>query len=306
MKRLMCLLSCLFLLLTNTYAQSEKNTADSFDVYKGVYIVGKDIMPGSYILTLTECRQSTVVAIFDTDENLTSYTASASSSNLRAYGKKAVYVNKDIPVHITLEDGDRLYIGNGQGYITPSVQQTVMKGMYLAGFDIQPGAHILTLSDIQRSAVVATFSTSENMVAYVSWDSSDSLGKYGKTAMYVKSDAPVYVYLEEGEYLYVAEGNGTTSEYQEGTLVAGVYPIGKGLQPASYLITLNDISRVSIVATFTNSSDLISYTSCDSYNNLKKYSTSFISVKEGEQFHITLNEGEYLYISEGTGNYTIQ
>lgn len=306
MKRMMCLLSCLVLLLTITYAQSEKDTADSFDVYKGIYIIGKDIMPGSYTLTLTECRQSTVVATFATDENLTSYTVSASSSNLGAYGKTAVYVKKDIPVHITLEDGDRLYIGNGQGYITPSVPPTVMKGMYLAGFDIQPGAHILTLSDIQRSAIVATFSSSENMVSYVSWDSSDNLGKYGKTAIYAKSDAPVYVYLEEGEYLYVAEGNGTASDYQEGILVAGVYPIGKGLQPGSYLITLDDISRTSIVATFANSSDLISYTSCDSYNNLEKYSTSFFAVKEGEMFHITLNEGEYLYISEGVGSYTIQ
>ena len=84
------------------------------------------------------------------------------------------------------------------------------------------------------------------------------------------------------------------------------YPIGKDLKPGSYLITLNDFHNYATVATFANCSDLVSYISWDSANNLKEYSTTSVSVKKGEQFHITLVEGECLFISDGTGSFTIQ
>lgn len=307
MKRMTCiLLMCLFLLTTVTFAQSEANTADCFAVAKGIYTVGRDIVPGSYTLTLSDCKQSTVVATFATAENLSSYTASASANNLKTYGKTAVYAKKDTPVHISLEDGDRLYIGDGHGHITPSVPNTVMKGVYFVGSDIQPGARVITLSDIDGSAIVATFSSVENLLSYTTWDSADNLKEYGKTAVYAKSDIPVHVYLEQGDYLFISKGNGIVTDYQEGTLSKGVYPIGKDLVPGSYLITMNDLSKSALVATFANSSDLVSYISCDSANNLKEYSASSIYVKNGEQFHITLIDGEYLYISAGSGSYTIQ
>lgn len=84
--------------------------------------------------------------------------------------------------------------------------------------------------------------------------------------------------------------------------------------PVSYLtvkffscpITLNDFYNYATVATFANCSDLVSYISWDSANNLKEYSTSSVSLKKGEQFHVTLVEGEYLFISDGTGSFIIQ
>lgn len=289
-----------------TETHPEVDTSDKFTVVKGVYTVGRDIMPGSYAITLTDCKQSTVVATFATADDLASYTSWDSANNLKEYGKTAVYVRKDTPVHITLEDGDKLYIGDGQGYITESAPSTIMKGVYIVGTDVQPGAHVIALSDIHGSAVVATFSSADNMLSYVTWDSSNNLKEYGKTAAYAKSDDPVHIYLEQGDYLYIAEGNGTISDYQEGTLTKGVYFVGKELKPGSYLITLNDFHNSATVATFANSSDFVSYISWDSANNLKEYSTASVYAKKGEQFHITLIDGEFLYISDGTGSYTVQ
>ena len=74
----------------------------------------------------------------------------------------------------------------------------------------------------------------------------------------------------------------------------------------SYLITLNDFYHSAEIATFKDSSDLLSYITWDSANNLEKFSTSLVYANEGEQFHITLVKGEYLYISDGTGSYTVQ
>lgn len=289
-----------------TETHPEVDTSDKFTVVKGVYTVGRDIIPGSYAIILTDCKQSTVVATFATADDLASYTSWDSANNLKEYGKTAVYVRKDTPVHITLEDGDKLYIGDGQGYITESAPSTIMKGVYIVGTDVQPGAHVIALSGIHGSAVVATFSSADNMLSYVTWDSSNNLKEYGKTAAYAKSDDPVHIYLEQGDYLYIAEGNGTISDYQEGTLTKGVYFVGKELKPGSYLITLTDFHNSATVATFANSSDLVSYISWDSENNLKEYSTASVYAKKGEQFHITLIDGEFLYISDGTGSYTVQ
>lgn len=286
--------------------QPSADNGDKFSVVKGVYTAGRDIKAGSYTLTLTDCKQSTVVATFDNADNLAAYTSWDSSNNLKAYGKTAVYAKKDVPVHIYLEDGDKLYIGDGQGYLTESAPSTVMKGVYIVGTDVQPGAHVITLSDIHGSAIVATFSSMENLLSYVTWDSSNNLKEYGKTAVYAKSDVPVHIYLEEGDFLFIAEGSGTIVNAQEDVLTKGVYPIGKDLKPGSYLITLNDFHNYATVATFANCSDLVSYISWDSANNLKEYSTTSVSVKKGEQFHITLVEGECLFISDGTGSFTIQ
>ena len=286
--------------------QIETDVGEKITIVKGVYDVGRDIAPGSYSIVMTECKQATVIATFANADNLASYTSWDSANNLGKYGKSAVYVKKDIPVHITLEDGDKLYIGDGKGYLTESTSKTVMKGVYTVGTDLQPGAYLISLSDIHGSAVVATFSNPENMISYASWDSANNLKEYGKTAIYAQPDIPVHIYLEQGDVLYIAEGIGTIANAEEGTLTRGVYPIGSELKPGSYLITLNDFRGTSTVATFANCSDLVNYTSWDSANNLKEYSSSSFYANKGEQFHITLIDGEYLYISDGTGTYTIQ
>lgn len=291
---------------TDSPAENKTDITDKTSVIKGVYSVGRDIMPGSYAITLTDCIPSTVIASFATADDLTAYTSWNSANNLKEYGKTAVYTKKDVPVHITLEDGDFLYISDGQGFISENTSDTIMKGIYVAGRDIQPGAYTISLSGVSGSAVVATFSNINDTLSYVTWDSGNNLKEYGKTAVYASPDIPIHIYLEQGDCLYIAEGNGTISNYTEGTLTKGVYCIGKDLQPGSYLITLNDFYYSATVATFATNKDLVSYISWDSANNLKEYSAFSLNVKKGDTFHITLIDGEYLYISDGIGNYTIQ
>ncbi len=287
-------------------SQESINTDDRFSIVKGVYTVGRDFKPGSYAIVLTDCKQATVVATFASADDLASYTSWDSANNLKEYGKSALYVKKDVPVHITLEDGDKLYIGDGQGYITECSPSTIMKGVYIVGTDIDAGAKTITLSDIHNSVVVATFKNAKDMLSYVTWDSANNLKEYGKSAIYAKADVPFHLYLESGDYLYIGEGIGTITDSQEGVLTKGVYSVGKELKAGSYLVTLDDFHNYATVATFANTSDLVSYISWDSANNLKEYSTSSVSVKKGEQFHITLIDGEYLYISDGTGGFIIQ
>lgn len=107
-------------------------------------------------------------------------------------------------------------------------------------------------------------------------------------------------------YLYIGDGSGVLAEADNSTLVRGVYQVGKELASGSYFITLTDFHNSAIVATFAKSSDLVSYTSWDSANNLKEYSTASVYAKRNEAFHISLTEGEYLYIADGTGTYEVR
>lgn len=248
---------------------TEIGSDEGIPVVKGVYTAGSDIKAGSYTLTMTDCQKGTIIATFSTMDNLTSYTSWNSANNLKEYGKTALYVKKNVPVHIFLEEGDILYVENGQGYLVESTNSTILKGAYIAGTDLAPGSHVITLAGFKGSTIIATFKSSKDMLSYVTWDSSNNLKEYGKTAIYAKADTPVHISVEEGDILYITDGIGTISDYQEGTLIKGVYAIGNDLKPGSYLITLNDFHNYAIVATFANFTDLISYISWDSTYNLE-------------------------------------
>ena len=287
----------------------------------GIYIAGKDIKAGTYIL----------VGLMD--EGPTGYTPQALTAESIDDASNSEYIDysylkTSTTWRIALKNGNVLEVRSGEVAVQemeplafapddvpeeqPSTSATeefqidgipVIKGIYIVGRDLKPGSYNITMVACKQATVIATFANNEALSAYTSWDSANNLGKYSKTAIYVKKGQTSHIYLEDGDYLYIGDGSGVLSETDNSTLVSGVYHVGKELAPGSYFITLTDFHNSAVVATFASSSNLVGYTSWDSANNLKKYSTSSVYAKRNEAFHISLLDGEYLYISDGTGTY---
>lgn len=287
----------------------------------GTYIAGKDIKAGTYIL----------VGLMD--EGPTGYTPQALTAESVDDASNSEYIDYSYlktgeTWRIALKNGNVLEVRSGEVAVQemeplafapdelPEEQPSsstadelqidgipVIKGVYIVGRDLKPGSYNITMAACMQATVIATFANNEDLSAYTSWDSANNLGQYSKTAIYVKKGQTSHIYLEDGDYLYIGDGNGILSETDNITLVRGVYHIGKELSPGSYFITLTDFHNSAVVATFASSSDLVSYTSWDSANNLKEYSTTSVYAKRNEAFHISLLEGEYLYIADGTGTY---
>lgn len=290
----------------------------------GRYIAGKDIKAGTYVL----------VGIMDKGSDGYSPQALTSNSIDDATNSEYIdyqYMKNGSTWHIALKSGNVLEIRSGDVAVQEMVPLAIapdevteksnssesekeavidgtpiIKGIYIVGRDIQPGSYNIAMTACKQATVIATFANNENLSAYTSWDSANNLGQYSKTAIYVKKGQTSHIYLEDGDYLYIGDGSGVLAETDNSTLVRGVYQVGKELAPGSYFITLTDFHNSSVVATFAKSSDLVSYTSWDSANNLKEYSTASVYAKRNEAFHISLIEGEYLYIADGTGTYEVR
>lgn len=296
----------------------------------GYYTAGRDIVAGDYILVglmdkgpdgytpqvlLAESMDAASSWEYISSDYMKKgelWRIHVADGNILEVRSGDVSIQKVVPLAYAPDEAELLAVAEAQNDNTPAVDEnagdrfTVVKGVYIVGRDVQAGSYTLTMTDCKKSTLIAIFASAKDLSSYTSWDSSSNLGKYGKTGVYISKDTPTHIILEEGDRLYISDGQGYLTPAVEGTVTRGVYAIGKDLVPGSYLITLNDFHNSSLVATFANSSDLMSYISWDSSNNLAEYSSSSVYVKKGEQFHVTLIEGEYLYISEGTGSYTIQ
>lgn len=86
-------------------------------------------------------------------------------------------------------------------------------GTYVVGTDIKAGAYVITGgSNMEYSSVAAVFESQENLLEYVSWDSSDNLQKYSKHAAYIRANNDVYISLTDGDIFYLGAGFYTIKE----------------------------------------------------------------------------------------------
>ena len=291
----------------------------------GRYVVGKDIKAGTYILvglmdkgpggyspqaltseSMDDAANSEYIG-YQYMKNGSTWRISLRSGNVLEIRSGDVAVQEMVPLAVAPDEVSE----EQEASITEKAELEIngipmIKGIYIVGRDIQPGSYNITMTACQQATVIATFANNEDLSSYTSWDSANNLGQYSKTAVYVKKGQTTHIYLEDGDYLFIGDGNGILTETDNSTLVRGVYQIGKELTPGSYFITLTDFHNSAVVATFANSSNLVSYTSWDSANNLKQYSTASVYAKRNEVFHISLLEGEYLYISDGSGSYEMR
>ena len=89
----------------------------------------------------------------------------------------------------------------------------IYPGVYVVGVDIKAGSYVITGgSEIEYSAVVATFENEDNLVNYTSWDSANNLKEYSKKAIYVYPDQESFIGLEDGDILYLGKGSYTIRE----------------------------------------------------------------------------------------------
>lgn len=304
---------------------NDSSLSPTANLVPGRYVAGKDIKAGTLIL----------VGLMDEGPGGYSPQALAAESMDDASNSEYIdyqYMKKGSTWRVSLKNGNVLEIRSGDVAVqemeplafapdevsedessSVSDEETleidgipVIKGVYIVGRDLQPGSYNLTMTACKQATVVATFANNDDLTSYTSWDSADNLGQYSKTAIYVKKGKTSHIYLEDGDYLYIGDGSGVLSETDNSVLVRGVYQVGKELAPGSYFITLTDFHNSAVVATFASSSNLVSYTSWDSANNLQQYSSASVYAQKNEAFHISLIEGEYLYIAEGTGTYEVR
>lgn len=291
----------------------------------GRYVVGKDIKAGTYILvglmdegpggyspqaltseSMEDAANSEYID-YQYMKNGSTWRISLRSGNVLEIRSGDVAVQEMDPLAVAPDEVSEELEASVAEKAEPEIDGIPMiKGIYIVGRDIQPGSYNITMTACKQATVIATFANNEDLSSYTSWDSANNLGKYSKTAVYVKKGQTTHIYLEDGDYLYIGDGSGILAETDNSTLVRGVYQIGKELTPGSYFITLTDFHNSAVVATFANSSDLVSYTSWDSANNLQQYSTAAGYAKRNEAFHISLLEGEYLYIADGSGSYEMR
>ena len=273
-------------------------------ITKGIYFVGRDIQPGSYNILLTGIERSATVGTFRSQSDLDSYRSWSSANNLKQYAKMAVYAKPDQYCHVILERGDYLYISDGNGFITPFDGVFFYRGIYRIGSDIEAGSYNIEISEIEKTTVVATFASPADVIEYFTWDSANNLKAYSTSSVDVKNGTPRHISLKEGEYLYIAGGTAKLSKPEDGTVVGGMYYIGKDISAGSYEFTLSNVDRPIVVAIFDNPADMVEYTSWNSDNNLKQYSKVAIHAEDGIPFHFALSDGDILYISAGEGSYT--
>ncbi len=293
----------------------------------GRYVVGKDINAGTYVLlglmdegptgyTPQALISESVDDVLDSDYIDYEYMKTGDTWRITLQlgnvleirtGDVAVQEMEPLAFAPELAPEEKLSdLGGGESEGEETLEGSpLIKGVYVAGRDLQAGSYNITMTDCSKGTIIATFANKDDMSSYTSWNSASNLGKYSKTALYVKEGQTNHVFLEDGDYLYIEDGSGIISETDNSTLVRGIYHVGKELTPGSYFITLTDFHNSAEVATFASSSDLVAYTSWDSVNNLKEYSTVYLYAEKNETFHITLIEGEYLYIGDGKGDYVI-
>ena len=295
----------------------------------GYYVAGKDIVAGAYILqgimnkgpsgytpqvliaeSLEDAQNSDYLDYHYLEKGET-WRVQLDTDNVIEVSSGDVCIQNVVPLAVAPDEEEQQRTESQEEVESQPEEDagdklTVVKGVYVVGRDIDPGSYMLNMTDCKKYTVIATFANSDDLSSYTSWASANNLKEYGKTALYIEKDSPTHITLEDGDVLYIADGQGYITESPSSTIMKGLYYVGTDLQPGSYLITLNDFYHSAEIATFKDSSDLLSYITWDSANNLEKLSTSLVYANEGEQFHITLVKGEYLYISDGTGSYTVQ
>ena len=220
---------------------------------------------------------------------------------MKQYAKAAIYAKPDQYCHMIFEEGDVLYVSEGNGFAVADDHSSVYRGIYKIGSDIQPGSHTIVITGIENSTVVATFANTSDVISYITWDSTNNLKEYSTYAEHVKDGVKCHISLPSEGYLYIGNGTGTLSTPEEGSITRGAYYVGKDIAPGSYVFNLSGIEGTAVIALFPNATDMLEYTSWDSINNLKKYSKLAIYAQNDVPFHFPLSDGDVLYVSAGEG-----
>ena len=268
-------------------------------ISKGIYNIGTIVKPGSYILELNDVDYSATVATFANKEDFMAYASWSSANNLGRYAKMVFNAHEGKPFHISLKEGEYLYISDGYGTIREEEPGELIAGIYVIGEDIKAGTYKFILTEMYEDSLVAVFANTSDLSAYLSWDSQTNLEQYSKLALYAKDDDAFSLTLHEGDVLFIKRGKGEYTPFENGPLGKGIYIIGEDILSGQYVCTLMNTSSTAVVATFDSFDQLKPYALYKSISNLEQYSKTHINAQSNEPFDLYLSKGMVLYIEKG-------
>ena len=269
-------------------------------IHKGVYQVGRDISSGQKLFNFIECDGYNLLATFPDSDHLISYVIWDSGDRLAEKCKTAFYANESYPVHLALCEGDLFYLSSGQGIISECEQDVVCSGVYIVGQDIQPGSYIMSIV-ADESVVIATFSDSESLGHYISWDSSARLKEYSKKSFYADPENPFYISLDDQDIFYIKSGMGMILDNNTGNIYPGIYEAGKDLPEGKITLIPIEDNDSPIVAVFESMNNLLEYSTFSSYNKLEQYSKEIIKRNSEGLFDVSLSHGDILFVQNCFG-----
>ncbi len=193
---------------------SNTNKLDSgvYKIESGVYNIGVDLDAGSYEISLSGISSSANIAILKDDADFEKFNRFVANRMVRnphivAPYSKILFITKDNwPLHLTLHDGERFYVSEGYGTMTPINSEVLIRGIYYIGEDIAPGTYMMEVSDIENICYIAAFETFEQYMDFMMKDTAQSLIDNSRFAFRTSEGETVSITLEQGEILLVTDG----------------------------------------------------------------------------------------------------
>lgn len=197
---------------------SNKSEAGEYKIEAGVYNIGADLEPGSYELSLSGISNSANIAILKDDVDYESFNRFVANRTVRnphiviPYSKLLFITKEDYTFHLTVHEGERLYIGEGYGIMSPTKNEIIIAGIYFVGEDIEPGKYVMEFSDVENACYIASFESYDKYMSFISKDTAQSLAENSKFAIRASEGEPISVSLEQGDILLILNGKGMLSK----------------------------------------------------------------------------------------------
>ena len=196
---------------------TENNTA----ICDGVFIAGKDIAPGSYILSCTDSDWALEITVFENEQKYFDYhktdrfTVGEESDAKSQHALINTSIWPDETYSLNIQDGYVVKIENGKGTLVsaegaeePSASSTgktkkIIDGLYMPG-DIKKGAYMVTCTETNYAIRVLVF---KDKAAYDDYVKEDPI-TVGEEQNAIELHALSDFYISQGDTAYInLDGN---------------------------------------------------------------------------------------------------
>ena len=307
-------------------------------LHPGIYVVGKDINEGRYLITCTESDWGMMVILFENEDKYGSYMSSERftiGEESRAIEQNALVrmeVPEDNSMFVGLLTGMVLKIENGIGQIDEldNLQNlgsdfTIYPGVYFVGRDINIGRYVIKCIEANWGMNAIIFENTDKYRAYKSaekftvGEEHRAIELNALVRIEIQEEESMYVGLETGMVLIIRNGVGQASLQNELSesdsefdLFTGVYFVGRDINEGRYVITCIESSWSMSVIVFEDMDKYRTYMSSERFTigeeNQAIEQNAMLSenIWEGDTLSIRLEDGMVLKVRNGTGTAVLQ
>ncbi|MDO4617893.1 MAG: hypothetical protein Q4B31_00050 [Clostridia bacterium] len=188
---------------------------------EGAYDIGKDIKAGKYLVNCSDTDYGMDIIVFADKQAYDAFQNADKTTN--GEFRRAVemnswanfYIKKDEAVYMSLEEGDVLFLDNGECKLekfNPDESSQLNRGIYVIGKDLDSEG--IEVKSVSYRIKTLLFENAEKYLAYnktdraTVGDEGDAIKKYAVDEEYVYEKDTVSFDLKEGMILIVNEGIG--------------------------------------------------------------------------------------------------